>query len=899
MVTVLTWWAWLQVLAIIALPLAFVLFRNLPDRGYPLSKILGILFLSYLLWLGSSLHVLANRRLSIFLILLVLMVLSALVLRQQWRGIKAFFSANRGLVVATEVIFAVGILAWAIVRAYDPFAQLPEHAMNLAFINTILRSDYMPPQDPWLSGYALNYYYFGQFVLATLTRLSGIPVYLSYNLAIGLIFSMAALGVFSLTFNLTRGDRENPAAVGKAIIAGCAAVVFLLLLGNLEGVLEFMYAHNVGSTEFWQWVGIKGMASPYSSAQWYPTEPNWWVRSARVLDTLTPQGGSLDLTLNDNVFLNLMVGYPHAHLMAVPLALLAISFSLALFRGERPSGLAWLKRNWFFFTAALVSVGALGPTNSWDLATYGMFFIAGVAFLGYMGRQGAGQWWFDAVIVAGVAIIGALLLYIPYYNSYQAYGSIRPWAGPSSRIFHQFLLLGFTASICTAYLLARATGSLRRASWRSLVLAVLLLAAPLLLWIVLGKRIEGPFTPSVAAKLLNLLPLLVILFVAALFLLINLNKINPNPSAVFHGLCLFTAFYIVFGVELFYFQDALLAGRGNTVFKFYYHAWVLLAVAAGYAFYHLLYVCKPVSAWRRTVRASWWVVFLLLLSGSLLYPVAGILTKTNFFKGKPTLDALSFLPPADREVIDWLSSNIRGTPVIVEASNVWSLEESRISSRTGLPTIMGWVVHEKGWRGADDREYMARIKDLELIYRDEDLFKVQTLLTKYQARFIVVGWIENQRYGAGIKERFDGWFEKAFSNSGTTIYRTSPTVWRPARNPKGSIMEVFYRHPATGEFGALPNDGQLPQDSYHLNAKVKNTGPETVTVYLEVVQSDGIRLSPWGAPEWELGPGQEVALFVQGLNLRPAPKTVQLTINLKEKGSNTVLDTKVLSIISK
>ncbi len=900
--TIFTWWLWLELLGLIALPLAFNLFKNLPDKGYPLAKTLGILVLSYLLWLGASLHVLAFRRWSIALLLLILAVAAVLLARRQWASMRAFFRVHWRVIAITEMIFAGGIVGWSVIRAYNPFMQLPEHAMNFAFINTILRSAYMPPPDPWLAGYPLNYYYFGHFIMATLTELSGIPVYVTYNLAIGLIFSLAAMGVFSLTFNLTRGDSEHPASLRKAVFAGCAAIVFLLLVGNLEGTLEFMYAHNIGSPGFWNWIGIKGLTAPYSSAHWYPTETDWWVRAVRVLDTLTPEGGSLDLTLNDGVFFNLLVGYPHAHLMAVPFALLAGSFSLALFRGDRPAGWDWLKKNWLFFTLALVSVGALGPINSWDLATWGIMLVTIICVQGYITREPGSRWWLDTGVVAAAAFIGMFLLYIPYYNTYQAYGNLRPWLGPSARPLHQFLLLGFPASIGIAYLLWRSPRVLKKVSWKMAIVAVLPVAVPFAAWVFLGrKETPGPYTPSIPTKLLTAAPLLVVAVLTLFVLLFYMGRRtdHPNRSAMFQAVCLFTGFLITYGVELFYFQDAILGGRGNTVFKFYYHVWLLLAIAAGYGFYYLVFVWKPRSFLLKIARGSWWAIFLLLFAGSLIYPVAATLTKTNFFKGQPTLDGLSFLPPADRELLDWFSNNVKGTPVIAEASNIWSLEESRMSVRTGLPTIMGWVLHEKGWRGPDDRDFMARVKDLEVIYQNEDLFKVQALLDKYQVRYIVVGWVENQRYGAGIRERFDGWFERAFANSAGTVYKVSPAVWQTAKNARGTLVEMFYKDPYGDGYYQLANSVELPQDTYHLSARVKNPGTEKVTVYLEVTQSDGVKLVPLGAPEWELSPGGEVGLFMQGANLKPAGKTVQMVFNLKEKGSNKVLDTKVINVRSK
>lgn len=900
--TIFTWWVWLELLGLVALPFAFLLFKNLPDRGYPLSKTLGVLFLSYLLWLGSSLHVIANRRWSIVLILLVLCIVAALLARRQWNEIKAYFAKNIGLIAVVELIFAAGLVLWSVIRAYDPAILLPERPVNFLFINAIMRSSYMPPPDPWLAGFPLNYYYFGHFMVATLTKLTGLPASVTFNLAMGSIFASASLGIFSLGFNLARGDGEKAAGFKRAVFAGLAGIVFLLFVSNLEGFLEFMYAHNVGSADFWKWIGIKGLTAPYSSLHWYPTEPEWWFRSVRVIDTLTPAGASLDLTFNDFPLYNLMAGYIHAHLMAMPVALVALSFGLDFLRSDRPWGWDSFKNRWYLPAAMSVTLGALGVTNSWDLASYGLFLICVFFIHGFFHRREEG--WMATIILSCSTLLGAFVFFVPYYNTYQPYSGFLPWLGPGTRNVHWFLILGLFASVFVPFVVVASKPDWNRSFWKPLCLALIPLAAPFALWMIAsGKTGVTAVTPSPAEKLYDMLPLvLVLLFTLALLLsriMGGREQGRGSTTGIYVLLCLFTALYIVYGTDLFWFRDAVMGGRANTIFKFYYHVWVLLAVVSAYGIYYLLFVWRPLAAWTLVSKVLCLSVFGLLLASSLAYGPAAVLTKTGFFQGTPTMDGLDFLPAQERQVIDWLNDSVPGAPVTIEASNIWSLEESRFAVRTGLPTLMGPTGAEKSWRGDMDKEFMSRIKDLEVIYQSDDLFKVQSLLTKYQAEYIIVGGLENYRYGAGIKERFDGWFERVFSNGGTTIYRAFPSTLMPARNPRAAIVEIFYRDPGSADFLPLPASGELPQDTYHFAIKMKNTGQEKVTLFLDVTQSDGIRLGPWGAPEWDLGPGGEVGLFMQGSSFKPAGRTVQMTFTLKEKGSNRALDTKSFSFRSK
>ena len=46
----LVWWLLLELLGLLALPLTLFIFRNLPDRGYPFARLVGILLPSFLAW---------------------------------------------------------------------------------------------------------------------------------------------------------------------------------------------------------------------------------------------------------------------------------------------------------------------------------------------------------------------------------------------------------------------------------------------------------------------------------------------------------------------------------------------------------------------------------------------------------------------------------------------------------------------------------------------------------------------------------------------------------------------------------------------------------------------------------------------------------------------------------
>ena len=216
MIDVLRFWLIVQLFALAALPLAWRLLGALPSRGYVLAKPLGLLLVTYLLWMGGSLGLLRNSVGGILLCWLLVLVVSLWVGRDGWRKSVSSSTQEAGrplfawlrmhwrLVVATEVLFLVALGFWAFVRSYSPEITTAggEKFMELTFLNGILRSDRFPPLDPWLSGYAISYYYFGYIMLAALTQLSGLAPSVAFNVGLATWFALTVTAAFGVTFDM-------------------------------------------------------------------------------------------------------------------------------------------------------------------------------------------------------------------------------------------------------------------------------------------------------------------------------------------------------------------------------------------------------------------------------------------------------------------------------------------------------------------------------------------------------------------------------------------------------------------------------------------------------------------------------------------------------------------------
>ncbi|MEO8285531.1 MAG: DUF2298 domain-containing protein [Chloroflexota bacterium] len=202
------WWIALQLLGLAAIPIAAVLLRALPDRGYTMSKPLGLLLAGWLAYALAMLKVAQFDRLLVIICLLLVACFSLFLLLRRGRTLLGELrdhytsAATLRYVLVAEVLFALAFVIWAVVRAYQPDILDQEKFMDFGFLNSILKSGTFPPNDQWLAGFSINYYYFGYILMAALTALSGVPTQVAFNLANVGLFALTALGAFGVVYNL-------------------------------------------------------------------------------------------------------------------------------------------------------------------------------------------------------------------------------------------------------------------------------------------------------------------------------------------------------------------------------------------------------------------------------------------------------------------------------------------------------------------------------------------------------------------------------------------------------------------------------------------------------------------------------------------------------------------------
>ncbi len=869
---VLIWWLLLQLFGLVGLPLASRLLGNLPDRGYAFARPLGLLLTGYVLWLGGSLGFWRNG-IGGTLVAMLLVAGVGLWLylgrRASSQGenskdvsILGWLRSHTAYWLAVELIFAVTLAGWTVYKSYNPNLETAggEKWMEIAFTNATLRSGSFPPQDPWLSGFGISYYYFGYVLMAMLTRLSGLRATVAFNLFIPTLMALTLTGAFSLVYNLVvsraQATGEEQHEAGRAIGFGMLGALFVGIIGNLEGLLEVFHSRGIFPASFWRWLDIIDINQPPTPGGWIPTRFIWWWRASRVIHDCSIQGllagncnppnGNWEV-IDEFPFFSFLLGDVHPHVLALPFVLLALGLALNQISNTQypipntqyPKGTLSLISNlhsplsnlitsafggWTQFIIYALCLGALGFLNTWDFPIY--LFVVTLAFALWRVKAGSPNWALEAIAV-GVAL-GVLggVLYLPFYLGFQSQaGGILPNLFNPTHLQQFLVFFGPFLFVVVSYLVVLSREAIPR-NWRRRLPSTLALTlvGPVLAMLIIGASLAiSPSARSWAEGLLrdsNLQAILgnaslgslammvarirlsnpwTFLFLGGLLAWVLLfwpttdnsqpspARAAPSPSRparrsapngvrsrdgqplapdLFALILIGVGLLLPLAVEFVYLRD-LFGSRMNTVFKFYFQAWVLLGLAAAYG-------ASVISNRLRGMGGiAWRLALTLLVLGGLVYPILAIPNKTGNFSGTPTLDGMAWLEtvhPDDYAAIRWLQANAPDSAVILEAPGESYKYAGRVSALTGLPTLLGWSFHEYQWRGSYD-EPARREPDIDILYNSVDPAQTLTLLNKYDITYVYVGPLERERYSPSGLAKFDRLMDVVYQQGGVTIYK--------------------------------------------------------------------------------------------------------------------------------
>jgi uncharacterized membrane protein len=636
------------------------------------------------------------------------------------------FYSHWKLLFLEESIFFITLLFWSYVRTFQPDIYGLEKYMDYGFVNTILRTSFFPPKDMWFTPYSINYYYFGHLTTAVLTKISAIPSNITYNLMLATLFAFCFTLSYSFITNILYFVQKEQGIKTflfrhkiTIFIFGIITASLITLAGNLHILYIFFSSYN---TE-----------NPVPFTQLTPallTAPNsyWYPNATRFIYN----------TIHEFPLYSFVVSDLHGHVLDIPVVLTIMYFLFSMFIQKKIKVLS------LFFLSFLLACAYM--TNAWDGGIYLLLTILAISFI--------------ELRIVKVKNLHSFLMALKQETFRTTginilYYSMITVAG--------FFLLTFPFSLHFQ------TGAIAH--------GIGVLCAPEFLTKI-GHI--GPFLfeadhcqKSPLWQLTILYGFFYFFIFVYIFYLIRVKKILDVDFFVVLLISLGTFLIIV--PEFVYLKDIYPAHyRANTMFKLVYQSFIMLSLSSGFIMFRVIQSMEGI----KTIRGKLGVliftfVSVLLVSLVLYYPVTAIKSYYENLTTAKSLDGTTYLEKLhadDYAAIQWINTHITGQPIIAEAQGDSYTDYERISTNTGLPTILGWTVHEWLWRGTYDIP-APRITEVQTLYETTNKQEAKTILQKYNVSYIYIGDLERQKYPKLFEGKFKNLGHVIYQHGNTRIYK--------------------------------------------------------------------------------------------------------------------------------
>lgn len=777
------WYFSITIFGWLIYPIVRLMMSGLSDKGYAFSKLIGMLLLAIIVWWAGSYNFQVTRQFILFVVILITIVglLFGFIQRKE---IAKDLKNYKYHFLTIEILALLLFVVFLFIRIGNPDLWHPakggEKPMDFSYLNAVIKSATFPPYDPWYSDGFINYYYYGFIIVGLWVKLLGIIPSVAYNLILPFLFSVMGIGAYGIGWNLLAANSKNDLRFGQfftsfksvlkssAFLTGISSIVFVTIIGNLGTVRMIWHGFQklgspTGSIELgnifdrvsWTVQGIieffGGANLPFYPGDWY------WVPSRAL-----PQS-----PITEFPFFTFLYADLHAHLLALPITILAIGWILSIisshwqFESEFPK--TFIKISTIFLGGLVI--GALRPTNTWDFPTYLILAVVVIIYTILKAPTGGrtnhesfsslGKYKELFIVLFGFIFI-TFFFYKPFTDWYaQAYSSIELWKGAKSPFWSYFTHWGFFLVIILSWFFAETIQWMAQTPLSSLRK---LAKYQTYLWI-------GFFMITLAIILLTIYKvqiawLVVILMIWALLLILRSTQGDSERFVLF---LVGTGLLLTLFVELFVLRGDI--GRMNTVFKFYLQAWVMLALSSAYG---LVWLIKQLRTRSDTqLIRIWTLITVFLFSCAAIYPIFASIEKIDdrIANNIPlTIDGMEYMKYStyfdentnmdlseDYYAIQWIQDHVKGSPVIVEANTVEYRWGSRFSIYTGLPSVVGWNWHQRQQRAALPSEWVTdRVNKITNFYNTMDIDKALNFIEKYDVKYIIVGQLENALYPNGI-----------------------------------------------------------------------------------------------------------------------------------------------------
>ena len=446
LVQLLQWWGVLFGIGVLFLPLCTRLFNSFFDRGYAFSKVMGMVAAVYSTWLAVSLGITKFSQ-PACVAAVIFLALAGVVATHNMEYRKVVHD-NLKIMLVEEAIFLGALIFWGFIRTLHPEIHGVEKFMDYGFMTAILNSAHLPPPDPWFSGFTINYYYFGHFLFAWLTRLSGVYPPVAYNLSIATLFAFSFSLVYSIAANMVYLRKDCTRSAQHT--AGFISAMLFTLGGNL-------------------FIAVYGFLLPLFKVLgiYHGRVSSSYVNATRFIGYFPP---SSDKLITEFPSYSFVVADLHAHVMSIPLVLTILGLSLACIegafakRGGTSIGRVFSCHAITFFWMALL-LAAASMTNAWTLPT-GVFTICAVSGVARYLETGKPIQGTLAFILAGVALaISTAILTLPFQVHFKSFSQGFRLSDAHTPLWQMLILWGYQfltgAWFMTALFIKRKNSTLR------------------------------------------------------------------------------------------------------------------------------------------------------------------------------------------------------------------------------------------------------------------------------------------------------------------------------------------------------------------------------------------------------------------------------------------------------
>lgn len=354
---VVLWWLTYLVIGCAALPLTFYFFNKFWDKGYIFSKTIGLVLTTFLVLVLGIFKLVPFTTLTVAVIALGIFGFGLWLLKSNslLLPFKKSLKTHLRIFLFEEVVFFLILTIWSYVRGFAPDIEGLEKFMDWGFVNSALRSKFMPPIDMWFASEPINYYYFGHLETAVLAKISGIDSAIVYNLAIASACAVTFSHTFSIASNLVSFTLKK-VNLRLIILGGIFSALVLSFGGNLHPLYKI--GSNIIKNEG-RLVISKETITKASESYWYP--------DATRFIGFDPD--TQDKTIHEFPLYSFVVADLHGHMNDIPNVLLFMAVLLAIFVAAPIKNISWLL---ILSSSFLLSVAFM--TNAWDFAVYGMVF---------------------------------------------------------------------------------------------------------------------------------------------------------------------------------------------------------------------------------------------------------------------------------------------------------------------------------------------------------------------------------------------------------------------------------------------------------------------------------------------------------------------------------------------